>query len=140
MNTIPEHLLYAYIFAALEDDESFSLLKDRYPDILADLVSAKSNSNCSCRGRVVSYITQKYKTDTERVFLDGIFSKEKTINNASNQIKQNQETITNTLTGKIFTLMKKDNYWEEFTKTTFGKMFRSFSIVDRGDSVDVYFL
>jgi len=140
MNTIPEHLLYAYIFAALEDDTSFSLLKDRYPDILADLVSAKSNSNCSCRGRVVSYITQKYKTDTERVFLDGIFSKEKTINNASNQIKQNQETITNTLSGKIFTLMKKDNYWEEFTKTTFGKMFRSFSIVDRGDSVDVYFL
>jgi len=140
MNAIPDNLLYAYIFATLADDPSFLLLKDRYPDILADLVSAKSNSNCSCRGRVIAYITQKYGTDTERVFLDGIFSNETVVRNAADQIKQNQEKITNTLSGKIFTLMKKDNYWEEFTQTAANKMFRSFSIVDKGDSVDVYFL
>ena len=140
MNKIPDNLLYAYIFAALAHDPSFLLLKDKYPDILADLVSAKSNSNCSCRGRVVSYISTKYKIDTERVFLDKIFSNQEIITNASDQIKQNQDKLNSSLSGKIFSLMKKDNYWEEFTQTASNKMFRSFSIVDKGDFVDVYFL
>jgi hypothetical protein len=140
MNTIPENSLYAYIFASLAHDPSFELLKDRYPDILADLVSAKSNANCSCRGRVVSYINQKYQIDSEKTFLNEIFSNETIKLEAEKQIVETQARIANNFAGKIITVMKKDDYWKDFHLSTLRGSYRAFSVVDKGDSVDVYFL
>jgi hypothetical protein len=141
MNTdvITPNNIYAYIFSALNDDSSFGLLKDRYPDILADLVSAKSNANCSCRGRVVSYIIEKYKISDEKIFLDQIFSNEKTQAAAIKMLEDQKQSTLHSLSGKIITLVKKDNYWKEFYDSNRGN-WRAFSIVDKGDSVDVYFL
>ena len=141
-DTIAVNNIYAYIFSALNDDPSFALLKERYSDILADLVSSKSNANCSCRGRVVSYITEKYKISEEKIFLDQIFSNEKIKTPALKMIEEQKFNMMNSLSGKIITLVKKDNYWKEFyeSNTNARGNWRAFSIVDKGDSVDVYFL
>lgn len=140
MNTINADHLYAYIFASLAHDPSFELLKNRYSDILADLVSAKSNANCSCRGRVIAYINQKYQIDTEKAFLDEIFLNEQIRVEAEKQIEENQARIANNFSGKIITVMKKDDYWKDFHLSTLRGSYRAFSVVDKGDSVDVYFL
>ncbi len=140
MNTINQENLYAYVFAALEHDASFELLKTRYSEILADLVSSKSNANCSCRGRVVAYIHQKYTIEAEKAFLDEIFSKEEVAVPAQNQLKENEIRVANSLSGRVVTVMKKDNYWKDFHSSTLRGNYRAFSVVDKGDSVDVYFL
>lgn len=139
MNILPEHF-YAYVFAALAHDSSFELLKQRYQTILADLVSAKENANCSCRGRVVAHLTEKYKLQEEKDFLNPIFAVPEVKTNAEIQIARQREMAANALSGKIVTLIKRDNYWQDFMKHSANGTFRSFSVVDKGDSVDVYFL
>jgi len=140
MNTIQDNELYAYIFAALGHEPSFELLKTRYNDILADLVSAKANANCSCRGRVLRYITIKYQDEAEKTFLNEIFSIEEIKKPAEAIIIENKNKIANSLSGKIITVMKKDNYWEDFNNSIIRNNYRSFSVIDKGDSIDVYFL
>lgn len=141
MSTISNLDLYAYVFSSLSHDPAFEMLKERYNDILADLVSAKANANCSCRGRVLNYINKKYQEEeNEKTFLDGIFSIPEVKTQAESTIAENKARAANALSGKILTVMKKDNYWQDFFNSVSRNSFRSFSVVDKGDSVDVYFL
>jgi hypothetical protein len=48
--------------------------------------------------------------------------------------------VANTYTGKVFVIPKGEESWQSFSATLMGKMFRGFSIVERDDSLAVYFL
>jgi len=140
MNNIPDNELYAYIYASLDHDESLQLLKVRYSAILADLVSASTNPTCACRGRVLSYVSGKYQEQEEKDFLNKIFYTEQVKTKAEFTITENKNRAANTLGGKILTIVKKNDYWKDFHSSISRSNYRSFSIVDKGDSIDVYFL
>ena len=57
-----------YLDILVKNEKIFEALKNKYPDILADLTSAKFNPTCSCRGRVATHLNKKYTN----IFLQNI--------------------------------------------------------------------
>jgi hypothetical protein len=49
----------------IKDQIFFNSLKDKFPDLLADLVSSKDNPTCSCRNRVKAYLIAKINTEED---------------------------------------------------------------------------
>ena len=49
----------------LKHDQTFDSLKHKFPEILADLTSARINSNCSCINKVKLYLISKLKNEEE---------------------------------------------------------------------------
>jgi hypothetical protein len=120
----------------MKDDETFNRLKTDFPSMLADLVTFKDNPNCSCRGRVFKFFTEYLETNPG--------SLDKYIKDASEVTLKlqslNQERINNNYMGKVFVVAKGEEAWKNFALTLAGKMFRTFSVVEREDSIVVYFL
>ena len=122
----------------MKDDATFESLKTDFPDILADLVTFRTNPNCSCRGRVVKFFTTKLE---ESPGLLNKYIKEPVSMNAELQ-KIKTQRIDNNYSGKVLTVAKGDEAWKAFAQemVSGGKYFRAFSIVEDGDSLKVYFL
>ena len=49
----------------LKDDISFNSLKSKFPEIFADLTSARINPRCSCVNRVKFYLISKLENEKE---------------------------------------------------------------------------
>ena len=49
----------------LKHDQTFDSLKHKFPEILADLTSARINSNCSCINKVKLYLISKLKNEED---------------------------------------------------------------------------
>jgi hypothetical protein len=120
----------------VKDESVFEALKTDFPDILADLVTFKSNPNCTCRGRVFKFFTEKLEQNPEAL---NKYVKDAAALTAELETIGRQRTLNN-YSGKVFTIVNSEPAWEEFSKTLAGKMFRSFSVVDKGDNLKVYFV
>ena len=120
----------------VKDDSVFEALKTDFPDILADLVTFKSNPNCTCRGRVFKFFTEKLEQSPEAL---NKYVKDAASLTAELDTIKNQRTLNN-YSGKVFTVGNTDAAWEEFSRNLAGKMFRSFAVVEKGDNLKVYFV
>lgn len=49
----------------LKDDIFFNSLKEKFPEILADLTSSRLNRNCSCRNRVKAYLISRIENEKD---------------------------------------------------------------------------
>jgi hypothetical protein len=63
-----------FLNAMLQDQIIFNSLKDKFPEILADLTTAKFNSNCTCVKRVIAYLLSKI--DVEVDYFNNLFNNE----------------------------------------------------------------
>lgn len=120
----------------IKDDSVFARLKTDFPDILADLTTFKTNPNCSCRSRVVKYFSDKLVENPN--LLDQYVVNPQDLNNQL-MVIYNQR-IQNNYAGKVFTVGKTDSEWQAFAQSLAGKTYRSFSVMDNGDSLKVYLL
>ena len=64
-----------YLDILVKNEKIFEALKNKYPDILADLTSSKFNPTCSCRGRVAAHLNKKY-TEGDKDFIDFLLNLE----------------------------------------------------------------
>ena len=71
-----EKLLTSPVFFTdfIKNDGLFNSLKNKFPEILADLTSSRENPNCSCKGRVRNYLRSKFTTEKE--YFDSILDLE----------------------------------------------------------------
>jgi hypothetical protein len=120
----------------IKDDNVFERLKTDFPDILADLTTFKTNPNCTCRGRVVKYFSDKLVESPD--LLDQYVPNQQDLNSQL-LILQNQR-IQNNYSGKVFTVGKTESDWQTFANSLAGKMYRTFSVVDNGENLTVYLL
>jgi hypothetical protein len=120
----------------VRDESVFEALKTDFPDILADLVTFKSNPNCTCRGRVFKFFTEKLEQNPEVL---NKYVKDVAALTAELDTIKNQRTLNN-YSGKVFTVVNTEQDWEEFSKSLAGKMFRSFAIVEKDGNLKVYFV
>jgi len=120
----------------IKNDTFYNRLTTDFPDILADLTTFKTNPNCTCRGRVVKYFSDKLNEDPN--LLDKYVENPQDLQNQLVVI-QNQR-IQNNYSGKVFTVAKGEQAWKDFSQTLAGKMFRSFAIVDNGENLTVYLI
>lgn len=120
----------------IKDDSVFEALKTDFPDILADIVTFKSNPNCTCRGRVFKFFTEKLEQNP--TILNKYVKDAAALSTELETIK-GQRTLNN-YSGKVLTIGNSEAAWEEFSKSLAGKMFRGFSVVEIGDNLKVYFI
>ena len=120
----------------VKDDSVFESLKTDFPDILADIVTFKSNPNCTCRGRVFKFFTEKLEQNPESL---NKYVKDAAVLTAELDTIKNQRTLNN-YSGKVFTVVNTDAAWEEFSRNLAGKMFRSFAVVEKDGNLKVYFV
>jgi len=120
----------------IRDNSTFERLKTDFPDILADLVTFKDNPNCSCRGRVFKFFTDKVE-QTPDILNKYIFDPE-FLSRELHLI--NNQRAENNYAGKVMSVEKTEQAWRDFTNSLTGKTFRSFSVAERENSVMVYFL
>jgi hypothetical protein len=75
----------AFLKVFIKDDIVFNSLKEKFPEIIADLTTLKNNANCSCRGRIANYLISKI--ESEKDFFSYMFSEE----NIKNIVKREEE-------------------------------------------------
>jgi len=124
----------------LENEDVFRALKKRYNEIFADLASAKDNSNCSCRGRVSSFLEKKYKDETEKKFIDDLVQNSN-LKDAINKVFREDEDI-NSILSVSHILEKQEGYYKKFLDFLQEKKvhhyIRSINIIDHGKHVEIF--
>jgi len=140
--------------AAIELDETFNILKEKYKDIEVDLLSWRENPSCSCGQRVHEYFNKVYNTEDAN-FLDEMFKNEKVQEKIKEitkprQVRRELSTpnsgqIPQEMTdyrGKIFVVGKTDEDWANFWKKIIEDRaaYRSFSVSEKEEYIKVYFL
>lgn len=120
-----------------KNTEIFEQLQADFTDALADLVSFKNNPNCSCKNRLVKYFSDvlahdpsaldKYVKDPESILAE---------------LRSLQAVrYNNNYAGRIITIPNNETAWKNLSiDINSGKFFRSFSVVDKGEELVVYFL
>jgi len=140
----------------MKNDTFFNSLKNKFPDILADLVSSRDNPNCSCRNRVRVYLSPK--TVTEASYFEDLLNNEeikKLIEENKTEIEKNQSIITGPIMpmpsqinmflssgGKVFKIGKEEQDWKNLCQKIQNDklLFRSFSILEKEDHLLIYFV
>lgn len=120
----------------IKNDSIFEQLKTDFPEILADLTTFKTNPNCSCRGRVFKFFSDKVTQEPG--------SLDKYVKDAgaltAELIKIQNERMLNNYSGKILVIDKTEQAWAQFASTVLTKSFRGFSVVERDNSIAIYFI
>jgi hypothetical protein len=145
----------------LKNENFFNSLKDKFPEILADLTSSRDNPNCSCKNKVKAHLGHKNNT-TEKDYFDNILKEQefaemltenKTKIENSQLLPQNipfqhnsnvYTPMMNSMNGRgrVFKIGKTAEDWEALSKKIAEKgiVFRSFSIVEKENELVVYFI
>jgi len=134
-----------YLRVLVEVNESFQILTKNFPDLLEDLESSRNSPSCSCNGRVIEGLTNKYQEDEEaRIIIDDIFSRVQVvaaIKNWDEAIErwQNQEKE---IFEKVHKVGKTDEDWKTFRKMVqvSNVHVRGFSVIEKEDGLEVRFL
>jgi hypothetical protein len=120
----------------IKDDEVFESLKTDFPAILADLITFKSNPNCTCRSRVFKFFSDELQKDPN-ILNKYVKTPESLSKDLENMMQQRNN---NNYSGKIFKIENTDEAWKNLTNQLVGKAFRTFSVVEKDGQLWVYLL
>jgi hypothetical protein len=140
--------------ASIETDEIFETLKQKYTEIEVDLLSWRNNPSCACGKRVFDFFSKIYQEDEGQAkFLDSLFQEEKVKEKARELTQAKRKVVTQQdipqvppemtdYRGKIFTVGKSEEDWSNFWKkiNEDRAAYRTFSLIDAGEYLKVYFL
>lgn len=87
---IIEDIIKSRIFLEvfIKDDIFLNSLKEKFPEILADLTTLRSSPNCSCRYRTINYLISKI--ENKKDIFSEIFSEEN-IKNVAKRSREKQQ-------------------------------------------------
>lgn len=138
MNIDPnyEHLSKIFLELLSKNNEFKVAFQALAPDIYADIESASTNSNCSCRGRVENYVnSNREKCAT---FYNQLSEEIKSLVNLQEIEEQYRFTDYSGLVKRV-----KTSEWHSFVETMNAEkaIYRQFSILKVDDEkVDVFFI
>jgi len=150
-----QELLNSPVFFStfIKNDTLFNSLKDKFPEILADLTSSRNNPNCSCKGRVKAHL--QGKITTEQDYFNNLINNEEVkklteeikktqipINPIENHMQMMQQNMFRNSSGRIFEIGKTEEDWKNLAKKLSEEKisFKSFSVVEKEDKLVVYFI
>lgn len=140
----------------IKNDMFFNSLKEKFPEILADLTSSRNNPNCSCKNRVKAHLQSKLQSEVE--YFNNLLNNEevkKMIEEKHAEIQSTQfkdpmeehmkmmrENMFKNSGGKIFEIGKTKEDWKNLClRLELEKVyFKSFSVVEKEDKLVVYFV
>lgn len=144
MTTLPSEkhqFLGKIVLKLLEKDEKFkSKLQSAFPAIYADLQSAATNPNCSCRGKVERHIIDNKQASLEIVnkYLEKN-SKDKSIEDIINI--DYQALMPKPYAGRMFKISNTEEDYKQFIReiTKDRASFRTMSTSISGKTLYIYF-
>jgi hypothetical protein len=141
----------------MKNDTFFDSLKDKFPEILADLTSSRNNPNCSCKNRVKAHL--QGKITTEQDYFNNLINNEEVkkltqekaeeiknsqvpTNPMENHMQMMQQNMFKNSGGRIFEIGKTEEDWKNLAKKLSEEKinFKSFSVVEKEDKLVVYFI
>ena len=140
----------------VKNDTFFNSLKDKFPEILADLTSSRNNPNCSCKNRVKAHLQSKLQSEVE--YFNNLLNHEeikKIIEEKNTEIQNTQfkdpmedhmrmmrENMFKNSGGRVFEIGKTEEDWKNLCKKLEIEkiVFKSFSVVEKQDKLVVYFI
>jgi hypothetical protein len=147
----------AFFHIFLKNDTFFNSLKDKFPEILADLTSSRNNPNCSCKNRVKIFLQEKITSEQD--YFNNLINNEeikKITIEKTEQIKNSQrlnnpmeahmnmiqQNMFRNSGGRIFEIGKTEEDWKNLTKKLNEEKinFKSFSVTEKEDKLVVYFI
>lgn len=137
--------LQNYYRVLIDNDSAFNILKESFPQILEDLTSAKDNPSCECNKRVFEFLFKEYQENKKsKKIIDNLF-KSKEINEIITELEKHRvqfEKDTIEKITKIYKVGKSEKDWADFYKMVEEKQifFRSFSVLEKNDYLEVRFL
>jgi hypothetical protein len=141
----------------IKNDTFFNSLKDKFPEILADLTSSRNNPNCSCKNRVKAHLQAKLANEAD--YFNNLINneevkkltEEKAEEIKSSQVPNNpmekhmqmmQQNMFKNSGGVVFEIGKNEEDWKNLCKKLTDEKigFKSFSVVEKEDKLVVYFI
>jgi hypothetical protein len=120
----------------VRENDTFDLIKNDFPLILADLITFKSNPNCTCRSKVFKFFTDEVQKNPDvlnkYVKNEEEFKKE--------LLKIVEQRNSNNYSGKIIKIENTEEAWKNLTAQLVGKAFRTFSVIEKDGQLWVYLL
>ena len=114
----------------LKNQEIYKDLFLDHPIIKSELICYKETKNTDCRNKI-----QKY-------FLD-LKQKEKNANFLEKYIKSQDDFIEEfdiKYSGNVFSIPNNENSWKEFAQNIKMFNYKSFSVIENEDNIEIYFL
>lgn len=143
MNTLAK--IQKYLRILLDTDVVYKTLQEKFPDLLDDLISAKTNPTCTCNKRVVEGLTKRYEESEEyKKLIEDIFSMQDVVesitayDDAIEEWKRKEEKLFN----NVHIVGKSPEEWGDFREfvRSHGLHIQAVSIIDKGDTLEVRFI
>lgn len=134
---IPKQALASIINRILQHNDAFSEMSADFPSITADLLTFKSNPNCSCKNKIIRFISGRIDAG-EKDILNKYFINRENLKNSIDKMINNYEEKN--LSGKIMVIDNSEEAWRTLCKESTTKNYKSFSVVEKNDKLYVYFL
>lgn len=134
---IPKQALQSVINRIIQHNDAFSEMSADFPSIAADLLTFKNNPNCSCKNKIIRFISGRIQAG-EKDILNKYFINRENLKNAISTMINNYEEKN--LSGKIMIIDNSQEAWGTLWKESNTKIYKSFSVVEKNDKLYVYFL
>jgi len=126
----------------LSNGKTLLLLKEKYPEInniLNELAHDESKKK-----NIIDFLNEKSNISEDHIFLDAIINEALNMNLMSGggaYLNNQLVNYDNPDLYKIYKVDKASGAWESFIKDIRTKiLFTSFSVIDKGDYLEVYFI
>lgn len=120
----------------IKENDTFDLMKNDFPLILADLTTFKSNPNCTCRSKVFKFFTDEIQKNPE--ILNKYVKNQEEFKKELLRIVEQRNS--NNYSGKIIKIENTEEAWKNLTAQLVGKAFRTFSVIEKDSQLWVYLL
>jgi hypothetical protein len=143
MNTFNK--ISKYLRILIDSDDVYQNLQKRFPELLDDLISAKTNPSCTCNQRVIEGLIKRYKeSDEDKNFIEDIFANPEIVES----IKSYDESIElwekkeNEFFGKVHIVGKTSEDWLKFHNFIKNQPIhiRAVSVIEKADNFEVRFI
>lgn len=131
-----------YLRVLLDSQPVYNILQEKFPDLLDDLISAKTNPTCTCNQRIVEGLTKHYQeSDESKRLIDDIFSRPDVVES----IKAYEEAIEEwhkkekEIFGKVHIIGKSSEDWNNFRNfiSSQGMHIQGISTIQNGDNLEI---
>lgn len=134
--------IHKYLRILLDLEPVYNTLQEKFPNLLDDLISAKTNPSCTCNQRIIEGLTKSYQESNEsKNLIDDIFSRPDVVE----EIKNYDEAIEEwrrkeeELFGKVHVIGKSSENWNDFRNfiRSQGLQIQAISVIEKGDNLEV---
>jgi hypothetical protein len=125
----------------LLNGKTLLLIKEKYPEI--NVILDQLGHDLDKKKNLIDFLNEKNNIPEDHIFLDSVLNEaiNMKLQSGGGALADSQASYDNPDLYKIYKVDKTSGAWESFIKDIRTKiLFTSFSVIDKGDYLEVYFI